>query len=167
MEMSLNSFEGIVRRTGLFNGRSEAITNGAHPFDLRNIHQILWGKVKDLFDNGHCAEATFEAFKIIDKLVQRLSQLDESGFKLMMNAFNDTSPKLQIADVSTLSGRDEQKGYSFLFSGAVMAIRNPRGHEADFSDDPDTCLDHLAFASLLIRRLEQSGFKAQIGTGQT
>lgn len=158
MEMSLNFFEGIVRRTGLFDGSSEAVNNGAHPFDLRNIHQTLWGKVKDLFDNGHCAEATFEAFKIIDKLIQRLSLLNESGFKLMMNAFNDTNPILKIADVSTISGRDEQKGYSFLFSGAVMAIRNPRGHEANLSDDPDTCLDHLAFASLLLRRLEQSGF---------
>lgn len=39
-----------------------------------------------------------------------------------------------------------------------MAIRNPRGHEVDLGADPDTCLDHLAFASLLLRRLERSGF---------
>lgn len=136
----------------------EPATNGAHPFDLRNIHRSLCGKVKELFDDGHCAEATFEAFKLIDKFIQQLCQVDESGFKLMMNAFNDTKPILTIADLSTVSGRDEQKGYSFLFSGAVMAIRNPRGHEVNLSDDPDTCLDHLAFASLLLRRLEQSGF---------
>ena len=45
-----------------------------------------------------------------------------------------------------------------LFSLSVMAIRNPRGHEVNLSDGPDKCLDHLAFASLLLRRLEQSGF---------
>ena len=159
MAMSLNLFEQIVRRTtGAVDGGSEAKNIALHPFELRNIHQSLFGKVKKLFDNGHCAESTFEAFKLIDKLVQRLCQVDESGFKLMMNAFNETRPMLTLADLSTTSGRDEQKGYSFLFSGAVMAIRNPRGHEVNLSDDPDTCLDHLAFASLLLRRLEQSGF---------
>jgi uncharacterized protein (TIGR02391 family) len=159
MAMSLNIFEQIVRRTtGPVEGRSEAKNIAVHPFELRNIHQSLYGKVKKLFDNGHCAESTFEAFKLIDKLVQRLCQVDESGLKLMMNAFNETRPILTLADLSTASGRDEQKGYSFLFSGAVMAIRNPRGHEINISDDPDTCLDHLAFASLLLRRLEQGDF---------
>lgn len=158
MVISLSDFEGIVRRTGAFDGGGDAKNNTLHPFDLRNIHQGLCGKVKELFDDGHCAEATFEAFKLIDKLVQRLCQVDESGLRLMMNAFNETKPILSIADLSTASGRDEQKGYSFLFGGAVMAIRNPRGHEINLSDDPDTCLDHLAFASLLLRRLEQSGF---------
>ncbi|WP_234452455.1 TIGR02391 family protein [Pseudomonas sp. MF6747] len=157
--MSLNLFEEIVRRTKeVVDGGSDAKNIALHPFELRNIHQSFYGKVKKLFDNGHCAESTFEAFKLIDKLVQRLCQVDESGFKLMMNAFNETKPMLTLADLSTTSGRDEQKGYSFLFSGAVMAIRNPRGHEINLSDDPDTCLDHLAFASLLLRRLEQSGF---------
>lgn len=159
MAMSLNLFEEIVRRTaGAVDGGSESRNIAQHPFELRNIHQSLYGKVKKLFDNGHCAESTFEAFKQIDKLVQRLCQVDESGLKLMMNAFNEARPILTLADLSTTSGRDEQKGYSFLFSGAVMAIRNPRGHEINLSDDPDTCLDHLAFASLLLRRLEQSGF---------
>ncbi|MGE7816536.1 TIGR02391 family protein [Pseudomonas sivasensis] len=159
MATSLNLFEEIVRRTtGAFDSESEVKNIVLHPFELRNIHQGLYGKVKKLFDNGHCAESTFEAFKLIDKLVQRLCQVDESGFKLMMNAFNESKPILTLADLSTTSGRDEQKGYSFLFSGAVMAIRNPRGHEINLSDDPDTCLDHLAFASLLLRRLEQSGF---------
>ncbi|MGY2178026.1 TIGR02391 family protein [Pseudomonas azotoformans] len=159
MATSLNLFEEIVRRTtGAFDGENEAKNIVLHPFELRNIHQGLYGKVKKLFDNGHCAESTFEAFKLIDKLVQRLCNVDESGFKLMMNAFNESKPILILADLSTTSGRDEQKGYSFLFSGAVMAIRNPRGHEINLSDDPDICLDHLAFASLLLRRLEQSGF---------
>ena len=158
MAMSFNVFEGIVRRTGAFDDGGDAKSGAQHPFDLRNIHQGLFGKVKELFDDGHCAEATFEAFKLIDKFVQRLCQVDESGFRLMMSAFNEAKPILTLADLSSASGRDEQKGYSFLFSGAVMAIRNPRGHEIDLSDDPDTCLDHLAFASLLLRRLEQSGF---------
>jgi uncharacterized protein (TIGR02391 family) len=75
-----------------------------------------------------------------------------------MQVFDENNPVLRLTALSNASEIDEQKGYRFLFSGAVMAIRNPRGHEVGVQDDPDTCLDHLAFASLLLRRLEQSGF---------
>ncbi|HEY0590867.1 MAG TPA: TIGR02391 family protein [Thermoanaerobaculia bacterium] len=51
-----------------------------------------------------------------------------------------------------------QKGYRFVFAGGVLAIRNPRGHEYDVTDDPDTCLDHLSFVSMLLRRFAQAGF---------
>ena len=52
-----------------------------------------------------------------------------------------------------------QDGYRFVFAGGVKAIRNPRGHEHSVVDDPDICLDHLSFVSLLLRRLEQAGYK--------
>lgn len=38
-------------------------------------------------------------------------------------------------------------------------IRNPRGHEFDVEDSPEACLDHLTFASMLMRRLEEAGFE--------
>ncbi len=41
------------------------------------------------------------------------------------------------------SEKDEQKGFQFLFAGSVLAIRDPRGHEYNFVDSPDKCLDHL------------------------
>ena len=78
--------------------------------------------------------------------------------KLMMQVFDEAKPSLRLTPLTNASEIDEQKGYRFLFSGAVMAIRNPRGHEVNLNDDVDTCLDHLAFASLLLRRLEQAGY---------
>jgi len=72
----------------------------------------------------------------------------------MMAVFSVDTPKIKLTPLSNNSEIDEQKGYQFLFSGAVMAIRNPRGHEIEINDDPDTCLDHLAFASMLLRRLD-------------
>jgi uncharacterized protein (TIGR02391 family) len=115
--------------------------------------------VRDLFDNGHYPEATFEAFKFVDKQVQLHSNLSESGFKLMMQAFADSSPAVQLTPLTTVSERDEQKGFQFLFAGSMLAIRNPRGHEVALADGPDRCLDHLSLASLLLRRLDASGFK--------
>lgn len=156
MGTALDNFEAIVRRTFAPNP-SELSEVGLHPFDLRNIHTKLPPKVKRLFDDGHCAEATFEAFKFVDKTVQKIAGVDESGYKLMMQVFSEDSPVLSLTDLTNTSEKDEQRGYRFIFSGAMMAIRNPRGHEVEATDDPDVCLDHLALASLLLRRLEQSG----------
>jgi uncharacterized protein (TIGR02391 family) len=155
----LDVFEGIVRKAPA-PVVSEAEALGAlHPFEARNIYPGFPAKVRKLFDDGHCAEATFEAFKFIEKYVQRYSGKNDSGTKLMNQVFSSTSPLIGLNPLSSQSEKDEQDGYRFLFTGAVEAIRNPRGHEVNMSDDPDVGLDHLAFASMLLRRLEQAGFK--------
>ena len=116
-------------------------------------------KTKQLFDDGYYAEATFAAWKFLDKVVQRHAGLrSESGYKLMMAAFDDAKPLIKLTPLSNVSEIDEQKGYRFVFAGSVSAIRNPRGHEVALPDDLDTCLDHLSFVSMLIRRMEQAGF---------
>jgi uncharacterized protein (TIGR02391 family) len=130
-----------------------------HPFDTRNIHPGLPPKVKTLFDDGYYAESTFEAFKYLDKKVEKHSGVSETGFKLMMAAFEEKNPKVKLTPLKTQSEKDEQEGYRFIFAGGVKAIRNPRGHEHSVKDDPDICLDHLSFVSLLLRRLEQAGYK--------
>lgn len=156
MPSNLDLFEKIARRSHLISERGGSSEPPLHPFDLRNIHPSLPPKVRKLFDDGHYSESTFEAFKFIDKIVQKVSKQRNNGVKLMMNAFNGDKPPVKLNTLSSESEIDEQKGFSFLFSGGVLAIRNPRGHEVNMNDDPDTCLDHLAFASLLIRRLEQA-----------
>lgn len=153
MGESFRYFELIARRACSFTeARSEPI-GGSHPFDERNIHSKIEEASKKLFDDGHYAQATFEAYKLIDKEVAYHAKVSESGVKLMMNAFNEQSPLIKLTDLSTLSKKDEQKGYMFLFSGSVMAIRNPRGHEYGIKDSPTDCLDHLSLASMLLRRL--------------
>ncbi|NQV24714.1 MAG: TIGR02391 family protein, partial [Rhodopirellula sp.] len=68
------------------------------------------------------------------------------------------SPVLKLTPCTTTSEKDEQKGFQFLFAGSILAVRNPRGHEYSIHDSPDECLDHLAIASVLLRRLETAGF---------
>jgi uncharacterized protein (TIGR02391 family) len=130
-----------------------------HPFDQRDIHPKLPIVVRRLFDDGHFAQATFEAFKFVDKEVQRFAGSSESGVKLMMQALAVENPRIRLNSLTTVSERDEQKGFQFLFSGSVLAIRNPRGHEYSVVDSPDQCLDHLSLASLLLRRLDDAGFR--------
>lgn len=164
MPSNLVQFEAIARALARL-PREEpatepsAATPALHPFDSRNIHPNLPLKVRELFDDGYFSEATFEAFKYLDKTVEQHSGISESGYKLMMTAFNEGNPKIPLTALKTTSDKDEQQGYKFIFVGGVLAIRNPRGHEHSVVDDPDICLDHLSFVSLLLRRLEQAGYK--------
>ena len=163
MATAFELFESIARRsfsTGGVKCGSSALTGEPHhPFEVRNVHPAFPPKVRKLFDDSHCAEATFLAFKFVEKVVQKHSGKQESGQKLMLAVFDKTKPLIKLNPLLTQSEQDEQEGYRFIFSGAVQGIRNPGGHEIELSDDPDVCLDHLAFASLLLRRLERSGFK--------
>jgi uncharacterized protein (TIGR02391 family) len=160
----LEQFEAVARTLARL-PRQEPATQPAaetpslHPFDTRNIHPSLPTKVKKLFDDGHYPEATLLAFKYLDKKIQKLSGIAKSGFQLMMDAFDGTSPKVQLTPLVTISDKDEQQGYRFVFAGGMQGIRNPRGHEDTVVDNPDICLDHLSFVSMLLRRLEQSGYK--------
>lgn len=158
MASALTNFERIVRSAHLFSGEDTAEASRHHPFDRRSIHPRLPEKVKKLFDDGHYAEATFEAFKFLDKSVAKHAKLNESGFKLMMTAFDEARPIIKLTSLKETSEVDEQKGFRFIFAGGALAIRNPRAHEYDLDEDPDVCLDYLGFASLLLRRLELAGY---------
>lgn len=153
MSKSLLAFERIARAAGELSYGAEEESDQSHPFDERNIHPEIGTVALKLFDNGHYSQATFEAFKYLDNSVKKLSRINESGFKLMMAAFAEANPKIRLTALSTQSEIDEQSGFKFIFAGSMSAIRNPRGHE--ISTDPiDRCLDHLSFASVLLRRLE-------------
>ena len=154
MNDAFSAFEKFVRIAGsLTVAKDDVLEYQSHPFDERNIHPEISSVSIKLFDNGHYSQATFEAFKYLDLEVKRLSGINESGYKLMMAAFAESKPQIKLTALASQSDIDEQSGYRFIFAGAMSAIRNPRGH--DINIDPiDRCLDHLSFASVLLRRLE-------------
>jgi uncharacterized protein (TIGR02391 family) len=153
MSNSLPQFERIARRAKNVGAPTRNAIDQIHPFDERNIHPDITAASLRLFDDGHYAQATFEAFKFLDNKVKEVSGINESGFKLMMAAFTETNPKIKLTDLATVSDIDEQNGFRFIFAGSMSAIRNPRGH--DIRTDPiDKCLDHLSIASVLLRTLE-------------
>lgn len=153
MSKAFSLFEQIAR--GARNVSQSAVTEsgGIHPFDERNIHPDIAGVSMKLFDDGHYAQATFEAFKYIDNQVKVISGIEDTGFNLMMNAFNETGPKIKLTNLKTMSDKDEQKGFRYIFAGIMSGIRNPRGHD-NRADPIDLCLDHLSVASVLLRTLE-------------
>lgn len=149
----IDRFERIARRSPAPVSASTPSEGTTHPFDERNIHPDVSKVSLKLFNDGHYSQATFEAFKLVDKRVSTVSGVKDSGYKLMMSAFNEANPRISLTDNLTPSEIDEQLGYKFVFAGAMSAIRNPRGHEI-LADPIDLCLDHLSLASVLYRRLE-------------
>lgn len=159
MQSNFDQFEGIVRRARLFTDASADAEAQAHPFEIRNIHPDLPRIVRQLFDDGHYAQATFEALKFLDEEVQRVSGEADFGRSLMMRVFGSNPPKLPLNSGATRSEQDEQEGFKFIFAGAMQGIRNPRGHKTGVKDDPDVCLDHLSLVSMLLRRLEAANLR--------
>lgn len=155
MSKRWDAFEKIARIAGSLGNDADEVETAPHPFDERNIHPEISAISVKLFDDGHYSQATFEAFKYIDLRVKKLSKINDSGYKLMMAAFNEASPKIRLTALATSSEVDEQLGYKFMFAGAMSAIRNPRGHEIN-ADPIGRCLDHLSLASVLLRRLEDA-----------
>jgi uncharacterized protein (TIGR02391 family) len=155
MPDSLLVLERVARLAHRFSEAESSTLRGAvHPFEARDIDERFPSKVRRLFDDGHYPEATFAAFKFLDKEVQRVSGVVKTGEALMMEVFKEDTPRIRLTPCVTMSEKDEQRGYRFLFAGGVVAIRNPRGHEDSLADDPETCLNHLSFATMLLRRLE-------------
>jgi len=155
----LDLFERIARVAHQFTEAEAAQPTSSHPFESRNVHPDLPSDVRTLFDNGHSAQATFEAFKYVDEEMQRISGDPDYGSTLMMRVLGGSPPLVRINPGMTKTEKSEQEGYKFLFAGAMLAIRNPRGHTSGVADDPDTCLDHLCLASMLLRRLDEAGLR--------
>jgi uncharacterized protein (TIGR02391 family) len=156
--MDLIKFENITRQAHLYTVEQMNTDSQMHSFDIRNIHEKFPPRVKELFDDSYYSQATFEACKYLDKVIAGLSNSKDFGVKLMMHAFNESSPKIKISNMQTISAGDEQQGYKFLFSGSSYAIRNPRAHEYLLRDTIEDCLDHLSFLSMLLRKLEKEGY---------
>ena len=159
MANDLELFESIVRRAYRFTEASAISADTTHPFEIRGLHPDLPKDVRDLFDNGHYAQATLEAFKFLDEEVQRVSGSSDHGTSLMMRVFGGNAPPLKLNSGLSLSEKNEQEAFKFLFAGAMQGIRNPRGHASGIVDDPDVCLDHLSLASMLLRRLDEAGLR--------
>lgn len=113
-------------------------------------------QVTERFVEEHLDVAIFEAFKAVNNRVKGMTGLDLDGSKLMDAALAGPSPRIQFADLSSQTGRDIQQGLHFLFRGAVQGIRNPDAHEQFKLLDEQEGLEELAFASMLMRKLDNA-----------
>jgi uncharacterized protein (TIGR02391 family) len=104
----------------------------------------------------HMEVAIFEAMKAINMRVRDMTGLDLDGSELMAKAFSDSQPRILLADLATETGRNIQTGFRFIFMGAVRGIRNRDAHELFRPLGEAEAFEELAFASMLMRRLDEA-----------
>lgn len=118
-------------------------------------------QVTERFVEDHLDVAIFEAFKAINNRVKEMTGLDLDGSALMDEALGPSNPRVVFADLSTQTGRDIQRGLHSMLKGAVQGIRNPDAHEQFKPLDEEEGLEELAFASMLMRRLDGASLRAK------
>lgn len=125
-------------------------------FEDLELHSEIRIAAQDLFANGHYTEAVEAACKALELLVKMRSlRADPSGTELMQLVFSPKAPILRFSDQSNESEKSEQQGMMFLFSGAMLAIRNPRAHGM-IADHPENAVDCISFLSMLAKSLDRA-----------
>jgi uncharacterized protein (TIGR02391 family) len=125
-------------------------------FQGMDLHPRIASVCSDLFRDGHYANAVFDASKaLINFVKERSGKHDLDGAPLMRTVFSRNDPILAFNDLSDQSDLDEQEGMMHLFEGAVLAIRNPRGHSFPY-DSAERALEYIGLLSLLANRLEEA-----------
>lgn len=144
----------------LFNeklGESGATTaNPVRALENLQLHPQIADASVDLFKGGHYANAIEDACKVLDLLVKMKSKRsDPSGTELMQLVFSPKAPLLKFNDQLNESEKSEQQGMMFLYSGAMLAFRNPRAHGL-LSDDPVVALEIIGFVNFLAKALDRA-----------
>jgi uncharacterized protein (TIGR02391 family) len=125
-------------------------------FEGMKLHPRIATVTAELYRNGHYSEAIFSASKALNNFVQeRSGKYDLDGSNLMTTVFNKNSPILVFNSLNDQSDLDEQQGMMHLFQGAVLGVRNPRGHSF-LDDSPEEALEFIGFLSLLANRVEKA-----------
>lgn len=125
-----------------------------HTIDIEGLplHPRIAEVCVELYRDGHFSSAVLEASKALINYVKEKSRQDNlDGAPLMRTVFSPNNPILsfEVTDIA------EQEGMMNLFVGAVLAIRNPRGH--DFPEDsPERSLEYISFISLLANLVQAS-----------
>ena len=125
-------------------------------FEGMNFHPRIGDVCRDLYRDGHYAQAIFDASKaLINFVKERSGRHDLDGASLIRTVFSKNNPILAFNDLSDIADQDEQEGMMHLFEGAVLAIRNPGGHS--FPEyTPEQALEHIGLLSLLANHLQQA-----------
>ena len=132
------------------------LSNPSRALESLQLHPQIADASIELFKGGHYANAVEDACKVLDLLVKMKSKRSEpSGTELMQLVFSPKAPLLKFSELQNETERSEQQGMMFLYSGAMLAFRNPRAHGL-LSDDPEVALEIIGFVNFLAKALDRS-----------
>lgn len=146
-----------IRVLGLAGKRPSQKLDPSSIFDSLDLHREIKRVSAGLFHNAHYAESIEQAYKALDKYVQKKSgRTDLYGKDLMAQVFTPKKPVLALNALQNQSEIDEQEGFMLIFMGSMVGIRNPKAHEVTQQKDPYRTIEYLTLASLLAKRVDES-----------
>jgi uncharacterized protein (TIGR02391 family) len=128
----------------------------------RSVWELLHPKVvkisRSRFESGHFADSVEAALKEINRgvrhLVKRHTGQEFDGADLMNRAFSLQNPIITLADLSTETGKNIQKGYMQIFAGTITGIRNPKAHD-NIDIKGERAIHFLYLTSLLMFKIDE------------
>lgn len=122
------------------------------PMELSSLHPVVQRTAGELFQNGHYRQAILDTYiALVEAIKVKSGKYDLDNTPLMQSVFSIKNPIISVSN-----DPDEQLGFMWLYSGAVMGIRNPKAHRLIDQNDPQRTLEWLSFASVLLRVLDDS-----------
>lgn len=121
-------------------------------FTLKLLHPKIIERCETLFETGKYENAIFDAMKVIEEEVRNKigANPDDVGITLISKAMSPNNPRIILSEVSA-----EQEASHSLYRGAIGFYKNPSSHRFTDIDDPLRTFEILAFASLLMRMLNE------------
>jgi uncharacterized protein (TIGR02391 family) len=120
------------------------------------LHPVIYEHAFQHYINGHYREAVLNAIVAVFDLMRSRTGLDLDGSSLVGETFSLDKARLILSELETESGRNDQKGFMQIFSGAYLGIRNPKAHSLAHDLDQIKAAQYLVFASLLARRVYEA-----------
>jgi uncharacterized protein (TIGR02391 family) len=134
-----------------------ALTKPA-PVALPGMHPLVSAAAGSKVASKHYDNAVFDALKAVEDRVRALTGDTRIGAKLMGGVFDMQNPMLDITSDNADANQkaDEREGFKFLFMGASIGLRNPRGHGPELVASEQEAMTMLATASLLMYALDRA-----------
>jgi uncharacterized protein (TIGR02391 family) len=125
--------------------------SGQVAVSIMGLHPKIADRCQSAFMASKYDSAVLEAFKAVEEAVreQAAAPATEFGVALVSYAMNPKNPRLHFSAIPA-----EQEGYHSLFRGAIGALKNPLSHRSIGHNNPVSVLEYLAFASLLMRLID-------------
>lgn len=135
---------------------SDTIARGRSSFEGLDLHPRIGSVCVDLYRDGHYRNAVGDAaVALVNYVKEKSRRPDLDGSGLMSTVFSKNRPALAFNELKDRTDEDEQEGMMHLFTGAVLALRNPRVHTL-LDDSPEMALEYIAFISMLAKHVDQA-----------
>ena len=126
---------------------------------INNMHKEVAKIAKNRIKNGEYKSIIQDVCISLNNYVRKKAGIhDADGTELMEKAFASNDPKIKLADgkVGEKKFKEEQKGFMFLFSGAMKTIRNKAAHNHQLYtiNSLQDALEILGFFSFLFKIID-------------